>query len=295
VGNSTTPFAGAIALSYRFEVTDAAGAIVYTGTQASGTGNATSHTVTGVLQGDKAYQWRARPEYQGIAGPWSARNAFVAPANDGYISGSELYDPLINGKTVGIIHGPVEWIPGVGLKLLTWDSYISYELPQTLIEGEYSLIVTGMKANTKGDKQKVMAMAQGYSDIIENDRRMTVEKRGDPPGTIAWRFLTHDDRIETEGAARVVYNFLEDHNYFYQATWRNNFFNLLIRDGVGPSGGGVYDGGKTWKGRPYDPTTHVIYVGSPAGRSGSSAASIENTVYRQVWVSARPRPEFANK
>jgi hypothetical protein len=39
----------------------------------------------------------------------------------------------------------------------------------------------------------------------------------------------------------------------------------------------------------------VIYVGAPIGRSGPTAASIENTIYRQIWVSANPRPAFANK
>src|SRR5207248_1264095 len=131
-------------------------------------------------------------------------------------------------------------------RLETWDSYISYQLPQQLIEGEYSLLVTNMKANTKGDKQKVMAMAQGYDDIIENDRRMTVEKRGDPPGAIAWRFLTHDDRIETN--VRPTYNFTPDQSYFYQATWRSNVFNLLIQEG-GINGRTVYNTGSGWKGQ----------------------------------------------
>src|SRR5436853_7825571 len=114
-----------------------------------------------------------------------------------------------------------------------------------------------MQANTKGDKQKVMAMAQGYSDIIENDRRMSVEKRGDPAGAIAWRFLTHNGRIETD--SRPSYNFDPNQVYFYQATWRNNFFNLLIQEG-GIGGSTVYNFGKPWKGDPYNPTPHVIYV-----------------------------------
>jgi hypothetical protein len=293
VGNASAKFANGTALSYRFQIFNAGGAQVYNsplvGAGSSGT---TAHAVTAALDGDQTYQWQARAEFNGANGPWSARESFIAPVNDGYIQAQELYDPLINGKTVGEIHGPVTFIPGVGVQLQTWDSYISYQLPQTLLEGEYSLIVTGMKANTKGDKQKVMAMAQGYSDIIENDRRMTVEKRGDPPGAIAWRFLTHDDRIET--TVRPIYNFSADQSYFYQTTWRNNLFAVLIQEG-GIGGKSVYNEGHTWKGRPYDPNPHVIYVGAPSGRSGSSAASIENTIYRQIWVSNRPRPAFANK
>src|SRR4029077_8667176 len=141
-------------------------------------------------------------------------------------------------------------------------------------------------------KQKVMGMAQGYDEFIENERRVSVEKRGDPPGVIAWRFLTHDDRIETEGAERQPYPFQKDLSYFFNIDWHSNHFQVTINEG-GVSGKNVYNYGKNWKGRPYDPNPPVIYVGAPTGRSGSASASIENTIYRQIWVSSRPRPAFA--
>src|SRR5262249_1444103 len=128
----------------------------------------------------------------------------------------------------------------------------------------------------------------------ENDRRMSVEKRGDPAGMIAWRFLTHDDRIETNGPERVTYNFLKDQLYFVNTWWRNNHFQVTMSEG-GVGGNVIYDYVKDWKGRPYDRNRHVIFVGAPLGRSGSAAATIENTIYRQVWVSSRARPAFANK
>src|SRR5439155_25570101 len=193
------------ALSYRFQIFSAGGAQVYNSPLVTaGSSGTTSHAVTVALDGDQTYQWQARAEFSGAVGPWSGRESFIAPVNDGYIRDGEIYDPLINGRTVGELHGPVTFIPGVGVQLQTWDSYISYQLPSTLLEGEYSLLLTNMPANTKGDKQKIMGMAQGYSDFIENDRRMSVEKRGDPAGMIAWRFLTHDDRIETNGPERVI-------------------------------------------------------------------------------------------
>lgn len=295
VGNASAKFASGTPLAYRFQIYNAAGAQVYNSPLVSGgSSGTTSHAVTAALDGDQTYQWQARVEYSGANGPWSSRESFIAPVNDGYIKDGEIYDPLINGKTVGEIHGPVTFIPGVGVQLQTWDSYISYQLPSTLLEGEYSLLVTNMPANTKGQKQKVMGMAQGYGEFIENDRRVSVEKRGDPPGVIAWRFLTHDDRIETEGSDRVTYNFLKEQVYFFNISWRSNHFQLTINEG-GVSGKNAYDFGKNWKGRPYDPNPHVIYVGAPAGRSGSASASIENTIYRQIWVSSRSRPAFANK
>ena len=139
-------------------------------------------------------------------------------------------------------------------------------------------------------------MAQGYSDIVVNDRRMTVEKRGDRAGVIAWRFITHDDQVDTEGPIeRRFYNFQENLTYFFQATWTSNFFNLLIKENNtnGVSGATIYDFGKHFSGRPYDPNPHVIYIGAPSGRSGPDGASVDRAIIRQVWVSSRPRPGFA--
>jgi hypothetical protein len=137
-------------------------------------------------------------------------------------------------------------------------------------------------------------MSQGYDDIVTNDRRMTVEKRGDPPGTVAWRLITHDDQIDTEGAEREVVDFNENLHYLWEATWRNNFFNVLIREG-GAHGPVIYDKGKPFEGDPYDPSPHVAYLGAPVGRSGPDGASVDGVIIRQVWISSRPRPDFANQ
>lgn len=294
VTNSSAAYATGVALQYEFSVQDA-GREFENYKVPAGAGSTRVTIDDSRFEAEKPYQWRARAIMgDSAAGPWSGLSTFIAAQNGGYIRGNELYDPLTNGKTVGTVHGNVQFIPGVGAKLLDWTSYISYQLQATLVEGEYSLIVTNMPANTKGGKQKVMAMGEGYSDIITNDRRMTVEKRGDPPGIVAWRFLTHDDRTETVGAERVSRPFQANLIYLFTATWRGNYFNVNIREG-GASGHVFYNFGKSWSGAPYDPNPHVIYVGAPVGRSGPQAASIENTVYRNIWVSPRARPSFANK
>jgi hypothetical protein len=295
VSNAAAKFANGMNPTYRFQVFNSGGTLAYEAANVvAGGAGVTAHTVTTTLDGDQPYTWQARAEVGGDVGPWSARANFVAPATNGYIRGNELYDPLFNGKTVGQLMGDVSWVPGVGIKLNSQLGYVQYALPQTLTEGEFSLLVTGMPANTKGSKTKLFAMGQGFDDIVTNDRRMTIEKRGDPPGIIAWRFITHDDQVDTEGAERTFYNFLESQTYFFQATWRSNRFNLLIKEG-GADGRTVYNLGKNFKGRPYDPNPHVIYLGSPVGRSGEDGASVDRAIIRQVWVSGRPRPGFANR
>ena len=296
VTNASASFTTPVALAYRFEVYDASGNRVYSSSLiAGGSAGTTSHLLSdsAALEGDQRYAWRARAEFEGETGPWSSSASFIAPNTTGYIRGNELYDPLVNGKTIGQVHGPVTFIPGVGAKLESQLSYISYQLGQTLTEGEFSILITGMPTNTEGDKTKLFAMGEGYSDIVTNDRRMSVEKRGNPAGIVAWRFLTHDARTETEGAERRLVNFNESQHYFWQATWRNNRFNLLIQEG-GVDGRTVYNFGKGFSGRAYDPDPHVIYIGAPTGRSGSTAASVDHVIIRQVWVSGRPRPGFAN-
>jgi hypothetical protein len=295
IRNSTANFASPVPLAYRFEVYNAAGALVYQSGLVPGESDGTTdHAVTAQLDGDQTYTWQSRAEFSGAFGPWGARASFFLENTNGYIRGNELYDPLINGKTIGQIHGPVTFIPGVGVRLESQLSYISYELQQTLHEGEFSILVTGLATNTDGNKTKLFAMGEGYSDIVTNDRRMTVEKRGDPPGIVAWRFITQDDQVDTEGPERTFVAFDPNQTYFWEATWRSNFFNVLVKEG-GVNGAKIYDLGKHFNGRPYDPVPHVIYLGAPVGRSGEGGASVDHVIIRQVWVSNRPRPAFANK
>jgi hypothetical protein len=294
VANATTEFASNVPLTYRFEIYNSAGTRIYAADSVPAGPGTTSHVVTLQLEGDQTYQWQSRAESEGMGGPWTARGFFVTETTQGYIRGNELYDPLMNGRTIGTIHGPVTFVPGLGVRLESQFSYISYELEQTLTEGEFSIITSGMPANTEGGKTKLFAMSSGYSDIVTNERRMTVEKRGDPAGVVAWRFITHGDQVDTEGAERQFVDFREERTYFWQATWRNNFFNLLIKDG-GVNGGIIYDKGKGFAGRAYDPIPHVIYLGAPIGRSGPEGASVDHVTIRQVWVSSRPRPGFANR
>lgn len=293
VSNAPLKF-GDAQITYRFQVFDAGNQVVADGQGILPGAGTTSYDVNmGNLVGDQTYTWWSRIEFEGETGPWSDKWSFIAPQNNGYIRGNELYDPLVDGRTVGNMNGPMTFIPGVGLRFHSQVSYVWYRLPVTLTEGEFSLIVTGMDKNTEGDKTKLFAMGQNFDDIVTNDRRMTVEKRGNPAGVVAWRFITHDDQVDTEGAEREEVNFFANRVYFWQATWRNNFFNVLIRDG-GPDGVTIYSKGKHFQGRPYDPDPHIVYLGAPVGRSGVSGASVDNVTYRQVWVSGNPRPSFAN-
>lgn len=279
-------------VGYRFQVFTSGGALVEEASVDAGSGQ-TSYVIKAQLEGDQTYTWWARAETTGAAQTteWSSRWSFIAPQLAGFLNSDGLYDPLINGQTVGKIVGPTLWHPGLGIELLSLDSYVQYDLPRTISQGEFSYLASNVRTGSEGGKTKLLAMQQGYDDITTNDRRLTFEKRGD--GTVAWRLITYDDQIDTIGPERIGMDFRptsRDHTWFFEVSWRNNQFIPIIREhsATGPV---RYRFQKSWKGREYDPTPHVAYLGGPSGRAGSDSGSVPNIIIRQVWLSDKPRPE----
>jgi hypothetical protein len=274
-------------LSYEFQVMSGNN-VVCSATVGGGSDPVTWTATSCTLEFDTPHTWRVRATYpsRGAVGPWSSTASFRSPIG-GYIRGNEVFDPLTTGKTVGEIVGDVTFLPGVGVRLNDFGSHIRYRLPQTLRTGEFSLIITNLTTNSEGDKTKVFGMSEGLFDIVTNDRRFTVEKRGDPPGIVAWRFITRDTQIDTEGAEREARDFDPAESYLWTATW-NGFFNVRVQRG-GSSGPTIYSKGKPYEG-VYDPDPHYAFVGAPIGRSGPTAASVPGMVVRNVWISPRPRP-----
>lgn len=289
-GKATSRFdpSAAGAFEYEFQVRTTSGALVCAaGNVPGGSGSSVTWTPAGCsLEFDTPHTWRVRAVYQGAFGPWSSDGTFRSAAG-GFIRRNEVFDPLTNGRTVGEIVGDVTFLPGVGVRLNNFNSYIRYRLPETLTQGEFSLIITNVATNTEGDKTKVFAMSEGLADLVTNDRRFTVEKRGDPEGIVAWRFITRDDQIDTEGAEREFVAFDPGQPYLWTTTW-NGFFNLRIQRG-GASGPTIYSKGKHYQG-VYDPDPHYAFIGAPEGRSGITAATVPGMIVRNVWISPNPRP-----
>jgi len=88
--------------------------------------NSTIHDVDAELTVNAAYTWQARAEYQGSAGPWSTKAAFLAPESS-FLGVSTFADPLTNSKTVGKQHGGT-FIPGQGWQSLSQFDGIDYDL-----------------------------------------------------------------------------------------------------------------------------------------------------------------------
>jgi hypothetical protein len=76
--------------------------------------------------------------------------------------------------------------------------------------------------------------------------------------------------------------------YHWKFTWGSRI-DLVVREG-GITGPNLYDYGMPAPEGRYQPNPHYAYLGAPVGRSGGESASIANTIYRNVWLSNRPRP-----
>jgi hypothetical protein len=284
-------------LSYEFEVKNAAGATVYSRvTGGVGAGANVLHTVEGSLEFDAPHTWRVRAVSAGAVGPWSAAASFRTPSG-GYINGNELFDPLSNGRTVGARIGPTQFVPGTGLELLGHDSRVTYVLPQNLQAGEFSVMVKGIDEGSPGDKTKVISMQEGTgSDITDNDYRMTFEKRGriyPTPGATTWRMIMGDSS-EHAGRIfdgdRVSLGFSDERWYFWKISWGSRTTAEVREDS--PTGRVIYLSSRGTGGFIYRPVPHGIHLGVPVGRAGPNDASIPGAIYKNVWVSSRPRPKF---
>ena len=298
-GASTAQFASALpALTYEFQVLTTAGTTVCSAT-ASPSGNTVTATPACALAFDTNHRWRVRARMGQAFGPWSSEASFRSPLG-GYNTGSEIYDPLYTGTTVGQIGGSTTFINGTGLRFNGHDSKVSYLLSPALQQGEISVMVTGIDEGNPGDKTKVFSMQEGNGgDITDNDYRMTVEKRGRDyvePGATTWRIITGDagDHGRIFDGNRVGVAYSDERWYFWQFRWQTGSAQLVVRED-GPNGRVIYNSSAGTGGNPYRPLPHYVHLGTNVGRAGPIDASIPGAIYKNLWVSSKPRPQFPNE
>jgi hypothetical protein len=259
-----------------------------------GAGNNVTHTVpSAALNPDTDYTWRVRASAQGGIGSWSADGAFKSPVG-AYIRGNEIRDPLTIGRTVGTPVGAYQFVSD-GLELISADSHVRYQLPQTLEAGEFSVMVTGFDEGSPGDKSKIMSMQEGTGDITTNDYRFTVEKRGSSyflPGATTFRIIVGGGEESIFDGTRLPVSYSDELWYFWRASWGANFAQVEVRENS-PTGKVIYSV-RVNTNHAYRPQPHMVYLGSPVGRAGPIDASIPGTIYKNVWVGPGPRPNFPN-
>ncbi len=298
IANSTTPYTNLIALVYRFEVSDSAGAVADSVIVPSGSGT-TSHTVTAGLNGDQTYQWRARPEYQGLAGPWSTMASFVAPQNEGYNRPGALYDPLVNGKTIGTVGGSgnVTFVPGQGIRMNDQLAYVIYELPQVFSSGEISVEVTGLQPDGSPGKGRIFSILDRLGAPASSAKHsINVQYRGAggaPANCITFKAILGDNAHSVEAANRFNNIFILDPSivYLWQASWTPTSVRVLVKAG-GATGSVVYDetANATSGTTDWNPAVMYAFLGTNNASYTGFDGTHEGMTLRNLWVGSTPRP-----
>jgi hypothetical protein len=246
------------------------------------------------LTPDTNYTWRIRALYQGAFGPWSSDATFKAPVG-GYIRGAELFDPLVGRRTVGALQGGAT-LTDEGVFLPEHESHVDYVLQDTLVNGEFSMMIKGLSTSqTRGAKSKVFSMQEGFGDITTNDYRATIDWRArayPDPGAVTFRIITGDagDRV-FDGPRIVVGGWDPNTWYFWRFSWHTGTATLEVRQGneAGPL---KYIQSINTGTHEYRPTPHVLHLGQPLGRGGDDDATATGITIKSVWASGNPRPAF---
>lgn len=285
---------GSLALQYQFQIRSGS-SVVYDSQTVSpaANGNAVSFQPAASLTPDTTYTWRARAVYQGSVGPWSSDATFKAPVG-GYIRGNELFDPLLGGRSVGDLQGGAT-LTQDGVFLPEHTSYVRYILEQTLVEGEFSMMIKGIfPGQMRGAKSKAFSMQEGFGDITTNDYRATIDLRGrayPSPGQVRFRFITGDARSRVFDGPAVNTRWDGTRWYFWRFSWRTGSASLEVRED-NETGPVKFRISTSTGSHEYRPTPHVLYLGQPVGRGGDDDATVTGITIKNVWASPNPRPSF---
>lgn len=259
--------------------------------------NASGKTTVAIdvdLQPSTRFYWRARMVQGGVASDWII-GKFRTKAG-GYNRAGELFDILSDGFTVGERFGSTTFVPGKGLRIDTYQSYVRYQLPETVATGEFSMEVEGLGPNGPRGKQAIFAMAQGLGNVTNNSYEMFAQYRGadgNPANAITfkavWGSTAYKLEFDFAGRSSAVMSLNPSTTYFWQGSWTPTAYRLVVKEG-GVGGRTIYD--RTIGapgGGPYAPNPHVAYIGSNSAEVGDDG-SFTGMVVRNVWLSGKPRP-----
>ena len=300
VVNSTSSQSGA--RTYEFQIADnpefAANANAVSQEVSEDPSGKTRFTVGQDLQPTTAYYWHARVVQGGSKSNWSETRSFTTKLV-GFNRPGALYDPLVNGETVGSIGGSgnITWVPGEGIRMNDELAYVVYELPQVLSSGEISVEVTGLHPNGPLGKPRIFSILDRLGVIGSSSRySINVQYRGaggNPNNCIAWKAIFGDNSqsLEPTTAQRFSSVYLLDPSkvYLWQGIWTPNSFRLVVKEGS-TTGSVVYDLGVQSATGNWNPAKMFAFLGTNNGSFVEFDGTYAGMTLRNLWVGSTPRP-----
>ena len=258
---------------------------------AEGSGGTTSFIPSSDLQPATRMYWRARYAQGSSTSAWSSAAQFRTKLV-GFNRAGELYDPLVHGETIGAPAGSTSFVARRGLRVENATSWVRYQLTSTLTSGEISVEVEGLRPNGSGPKARIFSMMDGGSNLYRSKFLFNVQyrgARGNPDNAISYKVLMGDEDFKYEPTLSErtagIRSLDPDTTYLWTATW-GTAFRLTVREG-GAMGPVIYERSQPTSG-VYNPSPHTVYLG--ANDAAQESGSYGGAIYRNLWVSDRPRP-----
>jgi hypothetical protein len=249
-----------IPLSYRFQVRSGS-TVASEGVVGPISGSTVSFIPTG-LAFNTSYTWRVQATYQGNNAPWSGDASFktVGKFNDGL----QLFDPLLDGTTVGIQHGG-RFIAGQGWQSTALNDGIDYPI-QTCANCrlEFDVFNFGREEGAPyGLDVKWFTMGDGasfpsFGGFRDHPWKMTIEQRADDDTGIKviWR---NGDSGEGDpgdhtfkGPSGIQWSSSHQPPYHFVFDWTPGGFSISV------DGNTILADGFS---RPYTPGNHTLSLG----------------------------------
>jgi hypothetical protein len=247
------------------------------------------------LQPSTKYYWHARAVQGSSTSDWSEARSFRTKIQ-GFNRPGALFDPLVNGETIGTISGNTTWISGQGIRLNDVVSYVYYELPQVILSGELSVEVTGLGPGGPCCKPRVFTIIDRVGSLNSSSNySMNAQYRGvggNPDNGIAFKAVFGNNAIglEPTTSQRLASSIVLDPTkmYLWRGIWTRDSYRVVVREGL--SGPVLYDLAVQNSQVSWNPSRMYALLGSDNGQFVSPDGTLPNITLRNLWVGSTPRP-----
>jgi len=242
--------------------------------------------------------WRARMVQGTTNSDWSATGKFKTRLV-GFNRPGELYDPLVQGETIGTIGGSgnITWMPEQGIRLNDALAFVVYDLPQVVPTGELSVEVTGLAPGGPCCKVRVFSILDRVGALSSSSPySMNAQYRGvngNPDNCICFKAVFGNNALglEPTTAQRLGMSYVLDPSkvYLWRGVWTRDSYRLIVREG-GATGPLVYDFGIQSRQANWNPSKMFAFLGTDNGRFDVLDGTLRGITLRNLWVGSTPRP-----
>jgi hypothetical protein len=229
------------------------------------------------------YFWRARATNGTVTSDWSRMDTFKTK-NTGFKNGQTVFDPLVDGTSVGIVRGG-RFVTGQGWQSNGLSDGIDYDIP-TCSNCRLEFDVTNFgKAEGASFQRDLKWVSMGdagtypsFGAFRDHPWKMHLEQRADGDGTgmkLIWRNGDAGDGDPGDHTGRndSTVNWTGGSVFHFTLDWTPGGYSVAVDGRVWFSGG---------FNRPYAPGNHRISLGCyPRGESFIGA------IFRNVSVTPR--------